>query len=99
MPEILFPLPLVKTSIWYGHETAKKHDAQIILTCYIVDIGSQKIDITGDDETNNTGWFTLSKLKNLKSLPMTVTIVEEIERLILGNHQDILRKIEQKHLR
>ena len=78
---ILHPYPIVKTSIWYGHETDRKDDAQIILTTYIVDIGDQTIDISEDDETMNTGWFSLEEALELESLPMTGEIVQEAYKM------------------
>ena len=79
---ILYPLPVVKTSIWYAHELEKKEDAQIILITYLVDIGTQNVDVSKDDETNKFGWFTYSEVGKLDSLPMTIEIVEEAERII-----------------
>jgi 8-oxo-dGTP diphosphatase len=82
---IIYPQPIVKTSIWYGHETERKQDSQIVLITYLVDIGKQKIDIFRDDETNKYGWFTLDEAIKLDSLPMTIEIVKEAEKIIKSN--------------
>lgn len=84
--KIIHPQPVIKTSIWYGHETEKSHDTQIILTTYLVDIGKQKIDVTGDRETNKYGWFTLKQVIKLDSLPMTIEIVKEADKIIKFNN-------------
>lgn len=81
-PKIIFPLPIVKTSIWYAQETSKTYDVQIVLTTYLVDIGSQKIDLSKDDETNKVDWFTLSQVNKIQYLPATLEIVKEAENII-----------------
>jgi 8-oxo-dGTP pyrophosphatase MutT (NUDIX family) len=85
IPNIIFPQPIVKTSIWYGKETDKSQDTQIILTTYLVDIGEQQIDITHDDETSNYNWFSLSEVMKLESLPMTTEIVTDAEKILKTN--------------
>jgi 8-oxo-dGTP pyrophosphatase MutT (NUDIX family) len=74
---ILYPNPIVKTSIWYGSEVDTKMDAQIILTTYIVDIGDQEPNVAGDEETKTFGWYSLEEAMELDSLPMTREIVKE----------------------
>lgn len=83
---IIHPQPIVKTSIWYGHETEKKQDSQVVLITYLVDIGKQEIDITKDDETNNYDWFLLKEIMKLDSLPMTTEIVTEADKIIKTNN-------------
>lgn len=83
--QIIHPQPIVKTSIWYGHEMEKEHDTQIILIAYVVKIGNQKVDITRDDETNKYGWFTFEEVLTLDSLPMTIEIIQEAEKIIKTN--------------
>src|SRR3990170_872518 len=83
--KILYTQPIVKTSIWYADEMEKKEDAQIILITYLVDIGTQDVDVSTDDETNKFGWFTYSEVGKLDSLPMTIEIVEEAEKIIRVN--------------
>ena len=78
---ILHPNPIVKTSIWYGKETDTKMDAQIILTTYIVDVGDQKVDVSGDEETGDFGWFGLEEALRLDTLPMTPEIVQEAYKM------------------
>lgn len=86
VPKIIHPQPIVKTSIWYAHETEKKHDAQIILITYLVDIGDQKIDISADHETSAFEWFSFDQIRNLSALPMTIEIVDEAQELIKINN-------------
>lgn len=82
---ILHPQPIVKTSIWYGHETESKQNTQVVLITYLVDIGKQKVDIAKDDETNKFGWFTLGEVMKLDSLPLTIEIVKAADKIIKSN--------------
>lgn len=85
-PKIINPHPIVKTGIWYAHETSFKFDAQIVLICYLLDIGKQKVDISKDNENNKFGWFTLKEIKKLDKLPLSMEIVEEAEKIVHLNN-------------
>ena len=78
---IIYPLPIVKTSIWYGHETARRFDSQIVLVVYLVDIGNQAVDISYENETNSFGWFTHKQVMRLDTLPLTRDIVAAAETM------------------
>jgi NUDIX domain. len=75
---ITHPHPIVKSTVWYGHETDEKMDTQVILTTYLVDIGDQTPDLSHDPdwETSAFGWFSLEEVKKLDCLPATLPIVE-----------------------
>lgn len=89
---IIYPNPIVKTSIWYGHETDRKADSQVILITYIVDIGAQQPDISNDPETNKFGWYSLGEALKLDSLPMTNEIVIQAEKMCNNYHlRDMLQ--------
>lgn len=86
-PKILYPHPVVKTSIWYSDESKTKMDAHIVLLTYIVDIGDQEPDITEDPdwETSDWGWFSHKEAIKLDSLPLTIDIVDEAFTIIDKN--------------
>lgn len=86
-PTILYPHPIVKTSVWYSDENKTKMDAHIVLLTYIVDIDDQEPDITQDPdwETNDWGWFSHKEAGRLDSLPLTIDIVEEAFTIIDNN--------------
>ncbi len=87
---IRYPHPIVKTSIWYAKETDEGMDTQVVLICYLVDIGDQVPDLDKDydKETENWGWFTLEEAERLDFLPLTIDIIKEAFALI--DQHDIL---------
>lgn len=80
-PRVIYPLPIVKSQIWYGDEKQNIPNSQIILVTYIVDIGDQKVDLSKEDETNDWGWFGLAEVLNLDNLPLTAEIVSKAQRI------------------
>ncbi len=86
---IIHPYPIVKTSIWYADESDEKMDTHVILITYLVDIGDQTPDLTQDPdwETAAYGWFSLSEIKKLDCLPLTLAVAEEafalVEKILL----------------
>lgn len=82
VPKVLDPRPLAKSNTWYAEESSRRHDAQVILLIYLVDIAGQPIDISGDGETNAYGWFTPAQIGKLKSLPVTVEAVREAGKIL-----------------
>ncbi len=89
---IRYPHPIVKTSIWYAKETDEGMDTQVVLICYLVDIGDQVPDLDKDydKETENWGWFTLEEAEKLDFLPLTIDIVKDAFQLL--DRHDILNK-------
>ena len=87
--KIIYPHPIVKTSIWQA-ETKDDHDTEVILTTYLIAIGDQVPDLSQDPdwETSTFGWFTLEEARKLDFLPLTLPIVEEAFEL-LKNHEII----------
>lgn len=81
-PQILDSRPLVKSNTWYSHESSREFDAQVILLVYLVDIGNQSVDISGDDEADDFGWFTLAEIEKLDNLPITVSTIKEASKII-----------------
>jgi 8-oxo-dGTP diphosphatase len=91
--KIIHPYPIVKTSIWYAHESDEKMDTQVILIAYLVSLGDQTPDLSHDPdwETADFGWFTLPEARELDGLPLTLDIVEEAFKLL--DQHDILSLI------
>ena len=82
---IIFPWPIVGTSIWYGDHIDSKADTHITLFCYLVDIGKQKVDVSGDDETSEFDWFTPEEALKLDLLPLTDDFVKGAMEIIKEN--------------
>ena len=82
--KIIYPHPIVKTSIWKASESDEKIDTHVILTTYLVDIDDSVPDLTKDPdwETSNWGWFDLSEVEKLDCLPKTLDIVRDAFALI-----------------
>jgi len=74
---ILFPYPIVKSHI-YDYQNKK---IEVLLLCYLVDIGSQKPEI-GDPETAEFGWFSADEAQKLDYLPLTIEFITEAEKII-----------------
>lgn len=88
--KIVYPHPIVKTSIFTKSTSDEEMDTEVILITYLVDIGDQVPDLKHDPdwETEDWGWFTLEEVRRLKSLPQTLEIVEEAFSLI--DNRDII---------
>ena len=76
---ILFPYPIVRTHV-YDHPQ-KGAKVQVLLMCYLIDIGGQKPKI-GDPETKKFGWFSPDEAQKLDYLPLTIEFVTEAEKII-----------------
>ncbi len=85
--KIIYPHPIVKTSIWRADQSDEKIDTHVILVTYLVDIADQTPDLTKDPdwETSNWGWFTLGEAGVLDSLPKTLDIVKAAFQLLDSN--------------
>lgn len=83
-PKLLYPHPLPVTALWYGKDTGGSADAHILLLCYLVDIGAQKIDLTLDPEgeTSEARWLTLDETKKLDTLPHTIETIKKALEVI-----------------
>ncbi len=90
---IIFPWPIVKTKVWYGDALDYTADTHITLFCYLVDIGQQKVDISGDDETSEYAWLTPEEALKLDYLPLTDDFVKEAIEIIAKD--GILAKLEE----
>lgn len=76
---ILFPYPIVRSHVYDHPQKGVKN--QVLLMCYLVDIGGQKPEI-GDPETKDFGWFTPAEVQKLDYLPLTIEFVTEAEKII-----------------
>ena len=83
-PTVLYPHPIPITALWYGKDTGFDTDSHILLLCYVVDIGDQKIDLTLDpeQETCDAEWFTLDDAKKIETLPHTIETVTSALQVI-----------------
>ena len=77
---ILFPYPIVRTHV-YDHRETKSGKVQVLLMCYLIDIGGQKPEI-GDPETKKFGWFSPEEAQKLDYLPLTIEFVTEAEKIV-----------------
>jgi len=82
--KIIYPHPVVKTTVWYANESDTKMDTEVILIAYLVDIGDQIPDLSHDPdwETSAFGWYTLDEARKLDCLPLTLATVEEAFQLL-----------------
>lgn len=84
--KIIFPFPVITTSSW-----PKKY-YHIVLVCYLIDIGKQKINVVDPDhETGDFGWFSFEQIMKLDAIPNTYEIVKQADKIIRDN--DILKSI------
>jgi 8-oxo-dGTP pyrophosphatase MutT (NUDIX family) len=83
-PTLIHPQPIPVNIVWYAKDTGYDHDFHLILLCYLVDIGKQKIDLTHDpeEETCAYQWFSLDELDALETLPQTKETVRTVLRLV-----------------
>jgi 8-oxo-dGTP diphosphatase len=78
--EILFPHPIVKTSVWTAESLNSDHDQHVTLITYLVRVHPEKPDWSNDNETADIRWFSIDELANLETLPLThETIAEALE--------------------
>lgn len=84
--QIIFPHPIVKTSIWQA-EAKGEPDIEVVLITYLVDIGNQVPDLTKDPdwETSAYDWFNLEEARKLDYLPETEVIIEHAFELVEKN--------------
>jgi len=76
---ILFPYPIVRSHVY--DQSQKGVKVQVLLMCYLIDIGGQKPEI-GDPETKKFGWFSPEEAQKLDYLPLTIEFVTEAEKII-----------------
>ncbi len=77
---IIYPYPIIKSHIYDGYEDFQKK-VQVLLICYLVDIGGQK-PVIGHPETSKWGWFTPAEAQKLNYLPLTIEFITEAEKII-----------------
>jgi len=86
--KIIFPYPIVK-SISYNpgeDDDFPERKVHITFACYLVDIGNQKIDVSGDDETKSFKWINPQKIHELDCLPLTKEFIEDAEKIVKNHH-------------
>ena len=88
---IIFPYPIIVTKVWYGDHVDTKQDTHITLMIYLVDIGNQKVDVSGDEETNAYKWVDPKKVDFKKCLPLTDKVIVKFGEIIKNN--GILEKL------
>jgi len=82
---ILLPHPIAKSVVYEkGKHIDLDVDVHIILLCYLVDIGEQKISLENDPEKETKGyhWFYPKEVHDLECLPLTKEFVEDADKLI-----------------
>ena len=89
--QIIFPWPIVGTKVWYGDHLDSKADTHITLFCYLVDIGDQEIDVSGDEETSEYAWFSFEEALRLDYLPLTDNFIKGALKIVKKN--GILKKL------
>jgi len=88
---IIFPYPVIITNVWYGDDVDTKQDTHVIFIVYLVDIGNQKIDVSGDEETSGYAWVKPEDVDSRDCLPMTGEIAAQFSEIIKEN--GILEKL------
>lgn len=73
----LAPHPMVKTWVWRYPD----REFHIILLCYLIDIGDQKIKID-NQENIDYRWIQPSQIKDLDYLPLTDDFIFEAEKIL-----------------
>ncbi len=82
IPEIIYPRPIVLTSMWRKEITHYSKDIHLVLLTYLVSITTQLPDCKADPETNDLGWFTYDEIKCHDLLPKTLEFVDEALKII-----------------
>ncbi len=81
-PEIIYPHPIVKTTI---RKYPNRH-FHLILLSYIVSIGDQLPEIIDpDQETSDMGWFTYDQIEKLDNIENNLFFISEIGKIIEQN--------------
>lgn len=73
---ILFPLPIAKTAVWQ-----KPHPHHVTLLTYIVSVDDQTPTLN-DPETADWKWMTIGDAAKVKTLPLTLDVLEEATKII-----------------
>lgn len=78
-PKVLLPHPIPVNIVWYAKDTGYDHDFHLLMLCYLVDIGKQKIDLSGDpeEETSAYKWYRFDELDAVPCLPQTPETVHQ----------------------
>lgn len=79
--EIIFPQPLVKTSVWHAKPGGHQQDTHVTLLVYLVKVITEPHLLTTDEETHDLRWYTLAEAMELDSLPMTREFLVEADEL------------------
>jgi 8-oxo-dGTP diphosphatase len=79
---ILFPHPIVKTTIWYAHPEGHPVDSHALLIGYVVSIDDVSPERQPDEETLAWRWVTLPEVMKLDTLPNTREFLMAAQELI-----------------
>lgn len=76
-PRLILDHPFPVNIVWRDKETHHGFDFHLLMLCYLVDIGKQEIDLSGDpeEETAAYQWYDLGQLDQLDCLPQTESTV------------------------
>lgn len=72
-PRLLLPHPFPVNITWLDKDTHHGFDFHLLMLCYLVDIGNQEIDLSGDPEQETAAyqWYSLDELDSVECLPQT----------------------------
>jgi len=83
---ILYPQPIVKTSIWMAKKNGHQRDTHATLMCYIVSVVGSTSTIQLDTETHDCRWFELEEITELDMMPQSHQILLEADSIIKQHH-------------
>lgn len=75
--QVLFPHPVVKTSVWTSQQLHTEYETHATLLAYLVRANSDTPNWSNDSETADMRWFTLEEIKAIDVLPHTFEILTE----------------------
>lgn len=80
--QMLFPHPIVKTSVWTAQQLNAQYETHATLLTYLVRLSADTPNWSNDPETSDMRWFTIEEIKALEVLPHTFEIVTEALTLL-----------------
>lgn len=84
--QLLYPHPIVKTTLWYAKPGGHPVDSHALLIAYIVAIDDVSPDRQPDEETHAWKWVSLAEAMELDSLPNTKEFLLAAQELIEREH-------------
>ncbi len=79
-PQIIMPTPVVITYLQYRENTS----IHLILMCYLVNIGNQKITLDMKENIDFT-WVDINTIDQIRSLPGTKKMMHKVHELHIHN--------------